>query len=410
MTKGPQIEAAASRQWSTSALLMATTLVMAVAIPLCAQTPRVLRDGNSWVEETTGNLAAAREFRAFTDMGSVQVQGNGTQVSYVVRKRSYATTEEAARRQFEQMRFSANKSGDSVVLEGRLTGRNVNRLTAEIAVQVPRLTQVVKVETRGGSLAFNSISGSIVGITGGGDVKLDEISGPVKITSGGGVMEAGNVGSDLYLQSGGGNVSVERVNGQLVVRTGGGRVHIGTSGGTSIDTGAGNIEINKCNGDLRANSGGGNLNLGEVYGTVLAETGGGSVRLASAQGGVRVITGGGSVELYKVGESAQVETGAGAITVQFVAGQDKFKDSLLHTAAGNVIVYLPGNLGVSVHASTELANGKGIVSAFPGVAISSEGGNYGPKSMFGEGQLNGGGPILRIRTTIGQIDIRRLQQ
>ena len=95
-------------------------------------------------------------------------------------------TEEAARRQFEQLRVSASKAGDAVVLDGRLIGRNVNRLTADIAVQIPRQTQVVKVETRGGSLSFNSISGSIVGVTGGGDVKLDDVSGPVKITSGGG--------------------------------------------------------------------------------------------------------------------------------------------------------------------------------------------------------------------------------
>ena len=382
---------------------------MALAIPLCAQNPRVFRDGNSWVEETTGSLPAGREFRAFTELGSVQVQGSATQVSYVVRKRSFADTEEAARRQFEQLRFSANKAGDAVVLEGRLIGRNYNRLTADIAVQIPRQTQVVKVETRAGSLSFNSISGSVIGVTGSGNVKLDDVSGPVKISSGSGVMEAGSLGSDLYLQSGGGNVSVERVNGQVIVKTGGGRVRIGTSGGTSIDTGAGNIEVTKCNGDLHVNSGGGNLNLGDVYGAVLAETAGGSVRLASAQGGVRVITGGGTVELLKVGQSAQVETGAGAITVQFVAGHNQFRDSFLHTAAGDVVVYLPANLGVSVHASTELANGKGITSAFPGLAITSEGGNYGPKSMYAEGPLNGGGPILRVRTTIGQIDIRRSQ-
>jgi len=382
---------------------------MALAIPLCAQNPRVFRDGNSWVEETTGSLPAGREFRAFTELGSVQVQGSATQVSYVVRKRSFADTEEAARRQFEQLRFSANKAGDAVVLEGRMIGRNYNRLTADIAVQIPRQTQVVKVETRAGSLSFNSISGSVIGVTGSGNVKLDDVSGPVKISSGSGVMEAGSLGSDLYLQSGGGNVSVERVNGRVIVKTGGGRVRIGTSGGTSIDTGAGNIEVTKCNGDLHVNSGGGNLNLGDVYGSVLAETAGGSVRLASAQGGVRVITGGGTVELLKVGQSAQVETGAGAITVQFVAGHNQFRDSFLHTAAGDVVVYLPANLGVSVHASTELANGKGITSAFPGLAITSEGGNYGPKSMYAEGPLNGGGPILRVRTTIGQIDIRRSQ-
>ena len=405
MKLGSQFEAAGGRRWSTSAL----ALLMAVAIPLCAQTSRVFREGNSWVEETTGSLPAGRELRAFTDLGSVQVVGNAAQVSYVVRKRSFAANEELARRQFAQLRFAANKAGDSVVLEGRLTGHNLDRLTANIAVQVPRLTQVVKVKTAAGSLSFNAISGSIVGVTGGGDVKLDELSGPVKITSGGGIMEAGNMGSDLDLQSGGGNVSVERVNGQLVVKTGGGRVRIGTSGGTSVETGAGNIEVSKCTGDLRVNSGGGNLTLGDVSGSVLAETNAGSVRLASAQGGVRVITGGGTVELLKVGQSAQVETGAGAITVQFVAGRKQFRDSSLHTAAGDIVVYLPASLGVSLRASTELANGKGILSSFPGLAITWEGGNYGPKSAYGEGQLNGGGPMLRLRTTIGQIDIRQGQ-
>jgi len=73
------------------------------------------------------------------------------------------------------------------------------------------------------------------------------------------------------------------------------------------------------------------------------------------------------------------------------------------------VVYLPRDLGVNVHASTELASGTGIRSDYPGLAISSEGGQYGPKSMFGEGQLNGGGPILRLRTTIGQIEIKRMQ-
>jgi hypothetical protein len=104
-----------------------------------------------------------------------------------------------------------------------------------------------------------------------------------------------------------------------------------------------------------------------------------------------------------------VETGGGPITVQFVAGRGQFRDSSLHTAMGNVVVYLPRDLGVNIHASTELANGAGIRSDFSGLGITSEGGQYGPKSMFGEGSLNGGGPVLRLRTTIGQIEIRRLQ-
>ncbi len=402
MKKGPQF-GAVRRRWTT--VVVALTL----SVPLWAQTARVYRDGNSWVEETTGTLPAGREFRTFTDMGSLQVQGNSSQVTYVVRKRSNASSEEAARKQFEQLRITASRVGDAVVLEGRLMGRNVNRLAAEFMVQSPRLTQLVKAETHGGNLALSSIAGTVVGTTGGGNVKVDDMAGPVKIMSAGGNLEAGNVTSDLFLQSGGGTVSVERVTGQLFVKTGGGKVKIGTAGATTVDTAAGNIEIGKCNGDLRANSGGGNMNFGDVAGNVTAETGGGTVKLGSAQGDVKVVTGGGAVELMKVMQGAHVETGGGPITVQFVGGRGQFRDSYLHTAMGNVVVYLPRDLGVSVHASTELANGYGIKSDFPGVAITSEGGQYGPKSMFGEGNVNGGGPILRLRTTIGQIDIRRSQ-
>jgi len=133
------------------------------------------------------------------------------------------------------------------------------------------------------------------------------------------------------------------------------------------------------------------------------------VRLSSAQGNVRVVTGGGSVELWKLGQGAYVETGGGAITAQFVGGRNQFRESYLHTALGDVVVYLPRDLGVNVHASTEMANGAGIKLAFPGLVITSEGGQFGPKAIFAEGALNGGGPILRVRTTIGQIDFRQLQ-
>jgi hypothetical protein len=143
---------------------------------------------------------------------------------------------------------------------------------------------------------------------------------------------------------------------------------------------------------------------------VRASTTGGTVHLASAQGVVQASTGGGSVEMYKLSQGAQVETGAGAITVEFVGGRGGFTDSILHTASGNVTVFLPGNLPVTVHASSDMASGHGIQSDFPGIAVHQEGGTYGPKSAWAEGQLNGGGALLRVRTTIGQIDFRRLQQ
>ena len=145
----------------TSLYWCVSAVVFSIALPLMAQQSRIYRDGNSWVEEITGTMPLARELHVLTDIGSVQVQGNSQRVSYVVRKRSYATTEEIARRQFEQLRISAVKIGDSDTIEGKANVRNLAHFGAEFIVQVPRDLSVVKVQTRGGSLAFNSIAATI---------------------------------------------------------------------------------------------------------------------------------------------------------------------------------------------------------------------------------------------------------
>jgi hypothetical protein len=395
--------AASSRKWAATATLLA----MAVAVPLWAQQSRVYRDSTSWVEEITGTLPTSRQIRITTDLGSVQVQGTSPRVTYIIRKRSYAPSQEAARRQFEQMHISTIKNAEGDFIEGRLAARNLNRFSAEFLVQIPRELEMVKVETRSGLLNFSSIVATILGATGGGSVTLDDLDGSVKITSGGGNVEVGRLGSDFSLTTGGGDVHIKNVGGQTRINIGGGKVYIGSTKGADIQTGAGNIEVHKCAGDLGASSGGGNLNLGDVSGAVQAETTGGSVHLDSAKGRVKVTTGGGSIELFNLNQGAQVETGAGGITAEFVGKRGSFSDSSLHTAAGDVIVYLPKDLPVTVHASSDMATGHGIASEFSGLRITKEGNNFAPRSMYAEGSLNGGGPALKVRTIMGQIDFRQ---
>jgi len=386
--------------------LSLSVVMFSLGLPLWAQQGRIYRDGNSWVEELAGTLPAARQLRVNTDLGSVEVQGDAPRLSYVIRKRSYAPTEEAARRQFEQMHVSANKVGQSNLIDAKIAARNLSRFGAEFMVQVPREVSLVKVQTRTGSLTFSSIAATIEATTGAGLIKLDDLAGPVKISSGGGNVEAGNLGSDLTLTSGAADVRVANVSGQTQVSLGGGRVYIGSSRASTIQTGAGSIQVQKCVGDLHVISGGGNLYLGDVEGAVQAETEGGSVRLASASGPVRVTTGGGSVQLYNLSGGAQVETGAGPIFVEFL-GKHGFTDSFLHTAAGDVTVCFAGNFPVTVHATSDMTIGYGIFSEIPGLSITQQGGQFSPKSMSAEGPLNGGGPTLRVRTTMGQIAFRK---
>jgi len=156
---------------------------------------------------------------------------------------------------------------------------------------------------------------------------------------------------------------------------------------------------------VKASTGGGSIDLGDVGGSAEMETGGGSIHLNSAKGPVRAETGGGSIELNGV-PSARAETSAGGITAKFVAGGEG-SSSQLETAAGDITVYLAPNLNMSIRASIEVANGHEIRSDFPEIRVTSEGGEYGPKTVSAEGKLNGGGPLLKVSTTTGDIYFRR---
>jgi hypothetical protein len=159
-------------------------------------------------------------------------------------------------------------------------------------------------------------------------------------------------------------------------------------------------------GRVKASTGGGSINLGDIGGTAEIETGGGSIHLTSAKGRVGANAGAGSIELYGV-PSARVETGAGGITVKFIKTAAERSDSVLETSAGDITVYIASDVAISVRASVDLGNGHHITSDFPDIHVASEGDQWGPRTLTAEGKLNGGGPVLKVRTTTGDIFFKR---
>lgn len=150
------------------------------------------------------------------------------------------------------------------------------------------------------------------------------------------------------------------------------------------------------------------MDLGEIGGPAEIETGGGSIRLTSAKGPVKAETGGGWIELNGV-PSARAETGGGGIIAKFLSSNDR-TDSTLETNAGDITVYLAWDLPISIRANIELANGHRISSDFSDIHIASEGGDWGPRTVSAEGQLNGGGPVLKVRTNSGNIKFVRVSR
>jgi hypothetical protein len=384
--------------------------VMLLLLPLAVaqegrpdEQTRVYQENGKWSRQITGSLAAAKNLRVKVDSGVVRVTGSSQQtISYVISNHSYASAEEKARREFESYKISAYVRGDTAWVVAEWEGSRPHRSSSEFVINVPRNTDLVKVETDGGDLTATGVAGRVEGETGGGSIHLDDIGGVISAETGGGSIDVGTVGGDLTLRTGGGSIKVVSAKGKINAETGGGSVVV-VSGmqGAVLETGGGSIEVQRCAGSLKVTTGGGSIDLGEIGGPAEIETGGGSIRLSSATGAVRAETGGGSITLNGV-TAAKAETGAGGIVAKFVSGGER-TDSVLETSAGDITVYLAPTLNITIQASIELANGHRIRSDFSEIRVTTEGGEWGPGTATAEGNLNGGGPTLKVRTTTGDI-------
>ena len=391
-------------------------LLLGIAVAGAAQqttSTRVYREGNSWIEESSGTLPAARVLRVDVALGSVHVQGGGSSgLSYTLKKKVHAGSEESARRQFEDFHVSAARSGDAATLRAEFNERHGSQnMSADFALQVPRELELVRVQTLGGGIGVSNITGRVEGETAGGGVSLENIGGAINANTMGGDISVNNAGADGLLKTAGGSISVNNIGGRLTANTYGGSLDIGTvKQAATLQTAGGSIHVRQVGGDLHASTAGGNVDAGEVAGAVSLKTAGGSIRLASARGPVEAATAGGGISLLKLQRGARAETAAGGITAEFIGSRDSFTDSFLESAAGDITVYIASNLACSVRAAIEMASGHKISSDFSELKVTSEGGDYGPKQWYAQGTLNGGGPVLKLRTSIGDIDIRRAAQ
>ncbi len=385
--------------------------LLLLLVTLCAaQQGSIQKEGNNWTKLVNGSLSGARNLHIRVQVGAVRVQGGTSSgITYVIRNKSYESTEDRARRQFDAYKISTYTRGDTAWIVGEWEGGRPHKFSSDLTITVPRDIDLVKIETEDGEIVTTGISGRLEVESGAGTIHLDDIGGAINAQTGGGAIDVGNVGSDLTVRTGGGTIHIGSVKGKVVAESGGGNlVLISGSQEASLQTGGGSIHVDKCTGQLKAETGGGGIEVGEVGGGATMGTGAGAIKISSAAGPVKVENGSGRIELWGV-PSAHVETGAGSVIAKFISSHGERSDSMLETSVGDITVYLVPNINLTVRASIEAANGHSITSDFPEIRVSSEGGQWGPKLVSAEGNLNGGGPVLKVRTTMGNIYIRRAQ-
>jgi DUF4097 and DUF4098 domain-containing protein YvlB len=402
-------------QKTSKCLILAFLLVVPLSglDPSTVQRGAPVRRGRAWEQRAVYELPVKEGGRLVvrTDAGAAYIKPEAVnRVKCEVVLRAYTGNEQEARRLFEAFQLDAHPIENGVYVNGQ-SGRQRRQSTsfhAEFNVSVP-VRYNLDVETQGGDI---SVDGALEGearlTTAGGDIRTSDVSGTLRAETAGGSITLANVGSRVDARTAGGSIRVGEVKGDAVLETSGGEIATGQVNGTlRAETAGGDVVIGGSGGPVVAQTAGGQIQIGAAGGSVHAETAGGSIRLQGARGRVVAETAGGSIDLLQVQSGVSAKTAAGRILAQFDCTKKTFGPSELASSMGDVYVYLPPTLPLTIDAAIDAAVGHKIISDFP-IDIRGQRENFVPETIRGQADLNGGGDILRIRTVSGNIEIRKL--
>lgn len=394
-----------------AALAAGACLVLAAQDEAYVKRGALQRQGRGWVEEAECGAAVREGGRLVlrADVGSAEIKpGRNDRMECKVRLGVMTSDEAEAKSYLSRVELSVRRlEGGSVSLTARFPGERRRLSPVSFDVRIP-LRFNVDLETKGGGVDVEKLEGELRAATAGGDIHTGDVTGPVRVETAGGGIVLGNIGQRLEAHTAGGSIRVGNVRGDVQLETSGGEISAGLIEGTvRAETAGGDITLRGTTGPVIAETAGGQIRIGESGSSVRAETAGGSIHLRGARGRVQVETAGGSIDLFQLQGPVRAATVAGRILAEISASRQTFAASDLEATAGDVQVFLPADLPLNIDAVIDEAAGHKILSDFP-LTIQGDGQAFAVHSVRGQGSLNGGGEVLRIRTTMGNIEIRKL--
>jgi len=197
------------------------------------------------------------------------------------------------------------------------------------------------------------------------------------------------------LTTSGGSIAVGDLMGEVAARTSGGGLSFGRIGGTVTgNTSGGSISLAGSRGKAVLRTSGGGISVEDAAGAVEASTSGGSIQVNRASGRVSAHTSGGSVTIRETTGAVDASTSGGSVSA-FLSTQPN-ELCRLSTSGGSINVELARNLRFDVDAST---SGGSVSSDF---AVPTSGDRHNLRAA-----INGGGPLLHLRTSGGGIRIQK---
>ena len=272
-------------------------------------------------------------------------------------------------------------------------------LAASVVLRASKLA-VAHIVTADGPVEATGIDGPLTVDSMAGALSADRIRGDCRLSTRGGAVRAGQILGALNITTGLGAITVASVAGEAVLQTMGGDITAQNAGArVSAETGAGAIRIGHAGGPVDATTGAGLIRVGSANGLVTAHNMAGLIDVGSAAG-AHCESSSGSVQLGRIAGSLRVSAAMGNIVASLLSPAP---DSFLATRDGDITIAIPSNLGVTIQAENAMADSlRRICSDFPQLQARRMG-----TRIVAQGQLNGGGPLLRVSSEDGAIFIKR---
>lgn len=373
--------------------------------------------------------------RLNTDLGSVRIQALPPGAAPVVHYTVHVETDARggpARMLLDHYVLSASNSESGVELKGTLPQQNPHsgnpaQFWVHFEIAVPG-SFGLDISTGAGDIQTSDIGGTANLVTEGGNIVAGRIGtrymhssgkalGLVKLQTEGGHIQIADVAGDLKAFTAGGHINTGYIWGAASLQSGGGHIRSGGIGGKAdLATEGGNITVGKAGNFVSVKTGGGQIDFGEVRGSVHAQTRGGGIRVLYVSGPMDVEANGGSICLTRVSGAVKAATGSGTITAWINPETSKNEHSSvslsgasqLSSGAGDIIVFLPKNLAANIEAVVE-SGGVQRIEADPALALQVVRANASRGPVVATTALNGGGPLLRLKTTGGKIKLQYLE-
>ena len=278
----------------------------------------------------------------------------GDAVAIDIERKIRASTKDAEERYLEEHAITIEKAGNVITIRQTKPGKQgwftgfwsglKTKSSAECSVIVPREFNV-DLDTSGGPISVRDLTGSVRADTSGGSIRCENITGRVAADTSGGSITFVRVHGEANADTSGGNITAESGSGRL-----------------TLDTSGGNIRVSGHRGDVAADTSGGSITLEGIQGNVMGDTSGGSIHA----------------------------TLLAAPTAE----------CRLSTSGGGITVTMPAGAAVELNAAS---SGGRVMSEFDvaGTEVLKK------KRNEVHGPINGGGPLLHLRTSGGSIQLER---